>query len=270
MRECVRKHGRHAIGKAFAQARDENRCALITFLTLGCPSLEASIDLVRALARGGADIIELGVPFSDPVADGPAIQESSLAALQAGMTTRRAFDMVRALRAEGVAQPLLLMGYYNPILSHGLEAYVDDCLASGVDGLIVPDLPPEEAEPLDALCRQAGLALVFLVTPTSDADRVRQVAERTTGFCYVVSQLGTTGGALRDEKALAQRLADVRRVADTPVAVGFGLSQPEQVSRLSGQTDGVIVGSAIVRKSREGAEALEQYVASLREATARG
>ena len=270
MRECVREHGRHAIERAFAQARVENRCALITFLTLGYPSLETSIDLVRALARGGADIIELGVPFSDPVADGPAIQESSLAALQAGMTTRRAFDMVRALRAEGVGQPFLLMGYYNPILSHGLEAYVDDCLASGVDGLIVPDLPPEEAEPLEALCRQSDLALVYLVTPTSDAERVQQVAGRTTGFCYVVSQLGTTGSALRNEDSLAQRLADVRRVAHTPVAVGFGVSQPGQVSRLGGQADGVIVGSAIVRKSKEGAEALEQYVASLREATARG
>ena len=264
------KHGREAVAHAFARAQAENRCALITFLTLGYPSLEVSTDLVRALSRGGADIIELGVPFSDPVADGPAIQESSLAALQAGMTPRKAFEMVRALRAQGVAQPLLLMGYYNPILSHGLAAYVQDCVDSGVDGLIVPDLPPEEAEPLEGLCLQAGLALVFLVTPTSDADRVRQVAERTTGFCYVVSQLGTTGGSLRNEQALAQRLANVRRVAHTPVAVGFGVSQPDQVARLAGQTDGVIVGSAIVRKSSEGPEALETYVQSLRDATARG
>ena len=270
MTSSTRPSGCAAIERAFQAARAANRCALITFLTLGYPSPAESPELVLALARGGADLIELGVPFSDPVADGPAIQESSFRALEAGMTPTRGFEMVRQLRAAGIDKPLLLMGYYNPLLSYGLEAYVSDCVAVGVDGLIVPDLPPEEAEPLESLCRAAGLALVFLVTPTSDEARVTQVAQRTTGFLYVVSQLGTTGGDLHDETALASRLAGVRDRARTPVAVGFGVSRPEQVRQLAPQVDGVIVGSAVVRKSAEGPGALQTYVRSLREATARG
>jgi tryptophan synthase alpha chain len=256
-----------AIQAAFERAAAQERCALITFLTLGYPTLDASLELVPALARGGADLIELGVPFSDPVADGATIQRSSFQALQAGMTPRRGLAMVEALRAGGLTTPVLLMGYYNPILSYGAAAYVRDALAVGVDGLIVPDLPPEEAAPLEALCRQKGLALVLLVAPTSDTRRVAEIARRTTGFLYVVSQLGTTGRALQADQALTQRLAAVRALAQTPVAVGFGVSQPQDVASLADLADGVIVGSAVVQRAQQGAEELERYVASLRAAT---
>lgn len=261
--------GCEAIRLAFEWAHAQGRCALITFLTLGYPSADDTLALVPAMERGGADIIELGIPFSDPVADGPTIQGSSQQALEMGMTPKQGVGLVRQLRQGGVAVPLLLMGYYNPILSYGTAAFVRDCAAVGVDGLIIPDLPPEEAAPLAKECRHAGLALVFLVAPTSDEQRVAEIARQTSGFLYVVSQLGTTGQDLRMDKALARRLALAKSHAATPVAVGFGIERPAQVAELAADVDGVIVGSAIVRKSKEGPEALLDYVASLHSATNR-
>ena len=221
-----------------------------------------------ALQAGGADIIELGVPFSDPVADGPAIQRASHAALQAGVTPALCLELAGRLRANGVTAPFVFMGYYNPIYDYGLERYVEACVAAGVDGLIVPDLPLEEAEGLSAACRRAGVALIHLVAPNSPPERVARIAAATEGFLYVVSRMGTTGAGANPTAELAGRLAHVRQVARTPVAVGFGISRPEQARELAALADGIIVGSAVVERAAAGADVLLEYVASLRDAVA--
>ena len=255
--------GSDAIGAAFSAARAEERCALITYLTLGYPSPGASLELIPALQAGGADIIELGVPFSDPVADGPTIQRAAHVALQAGTTPRECLDIVARLRQSEVTVPVVLMGYYNPIHTYGPSEYARDCAGAGVAGLIVPDLPPEEAVLFSRACQRQGLALVFLVAPTSGEERIRRIASATQGFLYVVSRLGTTGMEQGPSVGVAAQLALVRSYAKTPVAIGFGVSRPEQVRALAHQVDGVIVGSAVVERAREGADALRSYVASL-------
>lgn len=255
--------GESAIRSAFEMAKARRRTALITYLTLGYPSPSESAELVTALQAGGADIIELGVPFSDPLADGPSIQRASHVSLLAGTTPRDCFDLVREARAAGVSVPLVLMGYYNPIHAYGIAAYVRDSVGAGVDGLIVPDLPPEEAGPLRCACESAGLALVFMVAPTSSAERIAIIAEATRGFVYVVSRLGTTGAGTGPAEELSARLKLVRRYARTPVAVGFGISRPEQVRALAPCVDGIIVGSAVVEHASAGRRALEEYVSSL-------
>lgn len=264
------KRGTHAIDVAFRDARAEGRCALITYLTLGYPSPADSLKLVPALQAGGADIIELGVPFSDPVADGPTIQRASHAALQAGVTPTHCLKLAARLRNMGVCVPLLLMGYYNPIYRHGLAKYARDCAEARVDGLIVPDLPLEEAGPLGRACRREGIALVFLVAPSTGEERIARIAAATQGFLYVISRLGTTGAGRNPGQELSARLALVRRHAQTPVAVGFGISRPEQARALAPQVNGIIVGSAIVERASEGAKAVRSYVASLREVMSRG
>jgi tryptophan synthase alpha chain len=263
------KRGPAAIEEAFHRAAAGGRTALITYLTLGYPDAAASLPLVRALDEGGADIIELGVPFSDPVADGAVIQRASHASLQAGITPAGCLDLAAQIRAAGVARPLVLMGYYNPILAYGLDAYARQCAAIGVDGLIVPDLPPEEAGPLDTACRQYNVALIYLVAPTSSAERRAVIAARTTGFLYVVSRLGTTGGGELPLGALRDQIAALRPVARTPVAVGFGVSTPEQARAVAAAgADGVIVGSAIVERALAGPQSLRAYTAGLRAALA--
>lgn len=269
MRVATNPHGIRAIDLAFRAARAEKRCALITYLTLGYPSPADSLKLVPALQAGGADIIELGVPFSDPVADGPTIQRASHAALEAGTTPGDCLHLAARLRQVGVSVPLVLMGYYNPIHNWGLRAYVHDCATAGVDGLIVPDLPPEEAGPLQEACRGESLALVFLVAPTSGEARIAQIAAGTQGFLYVISRLGITGAEHSPGEELTAQLAVVRRYAQTPIAVGFGISRPQQVRALAPKVDGIIVGSGVVERAQEGTEALRNYVGSLRAAMGR-
>ncbi len=261
--------GEAAIAGAFAGAAQEGRAALVTYLTAGYPTFDASLALVPVLQEAGADLIELGVPFSDPVADGPTIQRASQRALEAGMTPERCLELVATLRRKGVTAPLVLMGYYNPILSYGPAAYVAHCAQAGVDGLIVPDLPPEEAQPLRDPCREQGLALIYLVAPTSSPARLGHIAAETSGFLYLVSRLGTTGGEHTPDQVLARQLEAVRRVARTPVAVGFGVAHPEAARRLAPLADGVIVGSAIVERAPQGPEAVRSFVAGLRAALVR-
>ncbi len=256
--------GAAAIATAFARARSQGRAALITYLTLGYPTLEAGLELAPALARGGADIIELGVPFSDPVADGPTIESAVHAALAHGMTPERCLEQAALLRTRGLATPLVLMGYYNPILHRGVARYVGDCAAAGVDGLIVPDLPLEEADELRAACDTEGLALVYLAAPTTPDQRLERLARETRGFLYMISRLGTTGGDLQADAALRRQLALARRVAAVPVAVGFGVSRPEHVRALAPLVDGVIVGSALVRLAPEGPRVVQDFVHELR------
>lgn len=216
------------IDAAFQAARRASRAALMPYLTLGYPDPDCSLDLVEAAARAGADLIELGVPFSDPLADGPTIQRSTQVALQKGMSVARCLDLARQLRRRGVEQPFLLMGYFNPLLAYGVERFTADAAQAGADGLIVPDLPPEEAGALEAACRERELALVYLAPPNAAAGRLALLAERTAGFLYLVSVRGVTG------------------VAHTPVAVGFGISTPAQAAAVGRLADGVIVGSALV------------------------
>ncbi|MGC9359940.1 MAG: tryptophan synthase subunit alpha [Anaerolineae bacterium] len=257
--------GQARIASAFQRVQREGRAALITYLTMGYPTLDAALDLVPALVRGGADIIELGVPFSDPVADGPTIEAASHAALANGMTPDLCLEQAAALRRQGVDRPLIMMGYYNPILARGLERYVQDCRSAGIDGLIVPDLPPEEAQELRAACDQLGLALIYLAAPTTDERRLQRLARETRGFLYVISRLGTTGGEMQVAEELRAQLALARDGA-APVAVGFGVSCPEHVRALAPLVDGIIVGSAIVRRAPEGPSAVEAFVRELRAA----
>lgn len=261
--------GQEAILRAFAAATAQHRAALITYLTLGYPSRAASLELVPSLEAAGADIIELGVPFSDPVADGPVIQQASQCALAQDLTPSDCLSLVAELRAQGVSAPLVLMGYYNPIHSYGPRRYARRCAQAGVDGLIVPDLPPEEAGLLSTACREHGIALIYLVAPTTDASRLSYVAEATQGFLYVVARLGTTGRGVTSGAALEEQLRVAKQAARTPIAVGFGVSDPEQARLLAQQADGVIVGSAIVERAEQGCEAVEAFVSQLREAMVR-
>lgn len=270
MIETVRgARGLEALADAFEEAQAKGHCAFIPYLPLGYPTPADTLELVPALMAGGADIIELGIPFSDPVADGPTIQEASQLALRAGVTPSTCLDLVAELRQGGVAVPLLLMGYYNPIHSYGVEDYVRDCAEVGVDGFIIPDLPPEEAGPLQKACGEKEMALVFLVAPTTREERIATIADATRGFLYVVSRLGITGTEHSPEEDLISRIRQVRRYARIPIVVGFGISGPQQARGLAPHVDGVVVGSALVRRATEGPEAVRDFVASFRPALAR-
>lgn len=261
--------GEACIAETFREAKGEGRAALITYLPLGFPTPEESLDLVGAMAEGGADIIELGVPFSDPLADGPTIQRATHAALQQGMTLTRCLEMAAQVRAEGVVVPLLFMGYLNPILAYGPEQFVRDCREAGVDGLIVADLPPEEAGELEGACRAEGRALVYLLAPTSTPARVALIAGRSSGFLYLVSVTGVTGARERLPSGLAELVCRVRAATDKPVAVGFGIADGAQAQAVGQLADGVIVGSAIVERASWGdsaREAVRDFVRSLRSA----
>ena len=231
---------------ALARARSEGRVGLIAYLTAGFPELDATPGLVRALVDGGVDAVELGIPFSDPMADGVSIQRSSFRALRAGMTPKRCLDLVRGLREAGVVIPLIVMTYYNPILAYGQDGFIKDAAAAGVDGLIPVDVPPEEAGPLAEGCRAAGVDLIPLVAPTSTDERIALAARQASGFVYCVSVAGVTGAREALPAELGAFLQRVRRQTELPLAVGFGISRREHVEALRGQADAAIVGSAIV------------------------
>jgi tryptophan synthase alpha chain len=257
------------VADAFARARSEGRTALMPFVTAGYPTPERSEEWVLALVRGGADIIEIGVPFSDPLADGATVQRTSQAALRHGVTLADSVAMVRRLREQhGVTVPILLMGYFNPMLQYGLEELARDSAAAGVDGYIVPDLPAEESDELLEACRRHGLDLVFLLAPTSTDERIAAVAERASGFVYCVSLTGVTGAraALPDLRAY---LARVRARTDLPLAIGFGVSTPDHVRQVGEVADGAVVASALINflDTVPGVDQLvaaEQFVRGLR------
>ncbi|MEX2246349.1 MAG: tryptophan synthase subunit alpha [Dehalococcoidia bacterium] len=234
------------IDEAFARARAEDRIALMPFMTAGYPDAETSLALVRAMVEAGADGIELGIPFSDPLADGPTIQKSSHIALQGGATPGLAVDMVRRLREAGVAVPLILMGYFNTFLACGEEHFISDAARAGADGFIIVDLPPEESDSTLAICRRHGLDLIYLVAPTSDEGRIAEVLKRARGFIYSVGVVGITGarGALAEE--LPAFLRRLRERTDLPLAVGFGISKREHIETLTGVADAAIVASALI------------------------
>ena len=258
------------LAATFADLRARGERALVAYLTAGDPSLGATERLVREAAARGADIVELGVPFSDPIADGPVIQRAAMRALERGISVARVLETVATLRAE-TAVPLVLLTYYNPVLAFGLKAFARTAADAGVDGVIVADLPPEEAGPFAAEAEAAGLDLVHLVAPTSTPSRVRLIARRSGGLIYVVSLTGVTGERRELPRDLEAQITALRRVTTKPVCVGFGIGHPDQVAAVGRLADGVIVGSAIVRliEERAGSPSLVKdvgdFIAALKE-----
>lgn len=230
----------------FAQTRAENRAALITFATVGYPTPADTADVVRALLAGGSDVVELGIPFSDPLADGATIQHASQIALELGTTLKMAFDLVRTLRGEGVATPLVFMGYYNPFLHYGLERVVAEAAEIGLDGFIVPDLPPEEGQEFGRLARSHDLDLIPLLAPTSTESRIQANVQAGSGFVYCVSLTGVTGAREQLSDTLPDFLGRVRKHTDLPLAVGFGVSRPEHVATIAQMAEGVVSASALI------------------------
>jgi tryptophan synthase alpha chain len=234
------------IDRRFAQLKTEGRAALVTFLTAGDPDPATSLALLRAIPAAGADVVELGMPFTDPMADGPAIQLSSQRALKAGQTLKKTLEMVRAFRQADDETPLVLMGYYNPIYIYGVDRFLRDAKSAGVDGLIVVDLPPEEDEELCLPALKAGVNFIRLATPTTDDKRLPAVLANTSGFVYYVSITGITGAATPDPTKVATAVGRIKRHTTLPVAVGFGVRTAEQAATIASGADGVVVGSALV------------------------
>jgi tryptophan synthase alpha chain len=234
------------IAATFERARAEKRVAFLPFLTVGYPDFETSVAIVKAMVEAGADGIELGIPFSDPLADGPTIQKASYQALQGGTQPRHAIDMVGRLREAGVAVPLILMGYCNTFLALGEERFISDAARAGADGFIIVDLPPEESDPVRKICQAHEMDLVYLVAPTSDDARIDEVVRRASGFIYCVGVVGVTGARSELAAELPAFLQRLRAKTKLPLAVGFGISKRQHVEALAGLADGAIVGAAII------------------------
>lgn len=220
--------------------------ALIAYVTVGYPDIEATIKIVPLLAENGCDIIELGIPFSDPMADGVTIQHASYCALQNGVTTQKCLNLVGDLRKQ-TDIPLIFMTYYNPVYHYGLEKFCKNCVQSGIDGLIIPDLTPDEDEELENITAKTGLDLIYLLSPTSTKTRIELVAQKSRGFIYMVSLTGVTGARDNMKFDINDFVADVRKATDKPLCVGFGISTPEQAKQVSQLADGVIIGSQIIK-----------------------
>ena len=239
----------------FAELKAANRGGLVTFVTAGDPDPETSFAILRGLPAAGADLIEIGMPFSDPMADGPAIQASSLRALRAGMTLRKTLELVRRFRAEDQKTPVVLMGYYNPIYRLGVGEFLREAKGAGVDGLIIVDLPPEEDSELCQPAIDAGLHWIRLATPTSDDARLPTVLNRTSGFVYYVSIMGITGTKSATAAQVKEAVARLRRHTQLPIAVGFGIKNAEGVANVTASADAAVVGSALVERVRRNLDA---------------
>lgn len=250
------------IDAMFAAKRSAGERAMIFYVTAGFPDEQTTEDAILALDEAGTDLIELGIPFSDPIADGPTIQKASQVALNAGMTVRRVLALVKRIR-EQTQIPLIFFSALNPVLHYGLEKFTNEAAAAGADGLLIPDLPPEEAGELIDLCRERDLKLPFLVAPTTDAARRKLIADHSSGFVYYISLRGVTGA--RDQVAadMEKKVREVKTVTDLPVAVGFGISKPEHARLAAGVADGIVVGSALIDliAKHAGTPALKREVA---------
>ena len=234
------------IDARFTELKKQGRSAFVTFLMAGDPDPKTSLDIIKALPKAGADIIEIGMPFTDPMADGPSIQAAGLRALKAGMTLRKTLELVRGFRKDDDATPLVLMGYYNPIYIYGVDKFLADAKAAGVDGLIIVDLPPEEDTELCIPALKAGLNFIRLATPTTDDKRLPAVLANTSGFVYYVSITGITGGAGADTKAVGEAVARIKRHTELPVCVGFGIRTPDAARAIAEKANGAVVGTALV------------------------
>jgi len=239
------------IEKRFAALKQQGRAALVTFVTAGDPDAETSLAIVKALPAAGADVIEFGMPFTDPMADGPAVQAAGLRALHAGQTMVKTLALVRNFREDDDDTPIVLMGYYNPIYIYGVEKFLADAKSAGVDGLIIVDLPPEEDEELCLPALKAGFNFIRLATPTTDDKRLPTVLKNTSGFVYYVSITGITGAATPDPAKVRQAVARIKRHTTLPVAVGFGVKTAEDARAIAEGADGVVVGSVLVEAVRK-------------------
>ena len=265
------------IDRRMATLKEQGRPALVTYMMGGDPDYDSALSVMRALPQAGADIIELGMPFSDPMADGPAIQAAGLRALKGGQTLKKTLAMARDFRADDDETPIVLMGYYNPIYSYGVAAFLQDAKAAGIDGLIVVDLPPEMDDELCVPALEAGLNFIRLATPTTDDKRLPTVLQNTSGFVYYVSMTGITGSALPDTSRVGQAVGRIKAHTPLPVCVGFGVKSPEQAAAIAAEADGVVVGTAIVntvaatldadgQRGADPAAAVSSLVASLKAA----
>lgn len=250
------------IKSAFTQGHP----AFMPYSVLGYPTRSAGLETVRVLVEAGADLLELGIPFSDPLADGPTIQAATQKSLENGTTVKDCLAMVRELRQQGIDTPALFLGYVNPIIAYGLEQFVAEAAEAGIDGLIVPDLPPEEAEELEAICAKYGLALVYLLAPTSTPERIELVTQKSKGFIYLVSLTGVTGARDHLAGGLREFAARVRAHTKIPLAVGFGIGNGDQARAVAQLVDGVIVGSALVKRASESLESVRNLAIELRQA----
>jgi len=240
------------IDTRFAELKKANRAGFVTFITAGDPTLETSLEILKGLPGAGADVIELGMPFSDPMADGPTIQLGNLRALKAGITLAKTLDMVRRFREIDDQTPLILMGYFNPIYIFGVESFLTEALRVGIDGLIIVDLPPEEDAELCAPAQRAGLDFIRLAAPTTDDNRLSVLLRGTSGFVYYVSITGITGAAAADPDFVGREVVRIRAHTDLPIAVGFGIREPAQAAAIGRVADAVVVGSALVNQVSQG------------------
>ncbi|MBB5223376.1 tryptophan synthase alpha chain [Amaricoccus macauensis] len=260
------------IDKRFAALRDKGTKAFVSFVMAGDPDYETSLAVMRGLPAAGVDVIEMGMPFTDPMADGPAIQKAGQRALDAGHTMDRTFDMVRAFREGDDETPIVLMGYYNPIYSRGVERFLAEATAAGIDGLIIVDLPPEEDDELCLPAQAAGIDFIRLATPTTDDRRLPRVLQNTSGFVYYVSITGITGSATANAASVGPEVARIKAGTSLPICVGFGIRTPEAARDIASVADGAVVGSAIVEKIAAGepVDAILAFVRGLADATHAG
>ncbi len=250
------------IAQVFRQLKSTGKKALIPYIMAGDPSLYATKKFVIDLESAGADIIELGVPFSDPLADGPTIQRASERSLQHGTTLKKVLALVREIRQFSEI-PLILMTYYNPVFQIGIETFVREVVRVGVDGIIIPDLIPDEADDFIQFARQHKLDTIFLLAPTSTQERIKKVAKASTGFIYYVSITGITGAKLSMDKAMKNTLHSIKNITNKPIGIGFGISNPEEASRVAAMADGIIIGSAIVKLISKGKD-IKTFVRNIR------
>ncbi|NVK19234.1 MAG: tryptophan synthase subunit alpha [Methylocystaceae bacterium] len=239
------------IAKRFEDLKQQGRSAFVTFVSAGDPDLKTSTELLAGMPKAGADILEIGMPFSDPMADGPAIQLGSQRALAAGMTLKGVLSLVSDFRKTDNDTPIVLMGYYNPIYSYGVDAFLTDAKQAGVDGFIIVDLPPEEEVEFAIPAQKAGLDFIYLTTPTADDDRLEKIASKASGFIYYVSITGVTGTASAVASDVETAVKRIKKYTDLPVAIGFGINTPDQAKTMASVSDAAVVGSAIVKKIAE-------------------
>jgi tryptophan synthase alpha chain len=249
------------IDQRFALCQTEGRAALVTFLMCGDPDIASSLEIIKALPAAGADVIEIGMPFTDPMADGPSIQAAGLRALKAGTTLRKTLEVVADFRKHDNDTPIVLMGYYNPIYIYGVDKFLADARAIGVDGLIIVDLPPEEDKELCLPALKAGVNFIRLATPTTDDKRLPSVLANTSGFVYYVSITGITGASIPDYSRVAEAVTRIKRHTDLPVAVGFGVKNAQSAAAIAAHADGVVVGTALVDALKNSLDASDRPTA---------
>lgn len=259
-------HGLSTIQAVFEQAKAANRAAFIPYYPVGYPDYATSVDILQALAEAGSDIIEVGVPFSDPLADGPTIQAATQQALEKGTTPRHCVEAIAELRRRGIETPMVLMGYLNPFIAYGFNQLAIESQQIGIDGFIVPDMPADEGEGFQSVLEKADLALPHFLAPTSSPSRIRLAAQKARGYIYLVSVTGVTGARTTVPDHLRKNIAEIRTVAQQPIAVGFGISTPAQAASIGEIADGIIVGSALVKAGAEGPQAVYNLAHSLRHA----